>query len=53
MIELRASFDRLTNLWSFVCDCGYELDLNTYTVMRTWRRLHINKTHPNVKVICT
>lgn len=53
MIEIRASFDRLTNLWGFVCDCGYELDLNTYTVMRRWRRLHISKTHARTTVVFT
>lgn len=53
MIELKTSFDRITGLWSFVCDCGYEIDLNTYSVMRRWRRLHILKTHSPGRVVCT
>ena len=40
MIEIHTSHDRFSNLWAFVCDCGYELELHTYTVMTTWRRLH-------------
>jgi hypothetical protein len=40
VIEIHTSHDRFSNLWAFVCDCGYELELHTYTVMTTWRRLH-------------
>ncbi len=42
MIELRASYDRQTHLWAAVCDCGWELDLNTYPTMRIYRRLHVS-----------
>lgn len=52
MIEIRAIFDRLTGLWAFVCDCGYEIELNTYSVMRRWRRMHAQQ-HPFQKVVCT
>lgn len=54
MIELRASYDRQTNLWAAVCDCGWELDLNTYPTMRIYRRLHVS-THAakREKVVCT
>jgi len=42
VITLAASYDRASNLWMFICDCGYELDLHTYQVMRQWRRMHVS-----------
>ena len=54
VIELRASYDRQTNLWSCVCDCGWELELHTYPTMRIYRRLHVS-THAakRQKVVCS
>jgi len=42
VIAIHTSHDRFSNRWAFVCDCGYELELHTYTVMTTWRRMHVS-----------
>ena len=40
MIQIHTSHDRFSNLWAFFFDFCYDLELHTYTVMTTWRRLH-------------